>query len=111
MFVILKKKEYERLRADLNIARFDAEYYRKEYDTIAPKLTEAKKKIQALQLLNAAKEASYKEDLRKHDMEWYAKWSDEVQKRAAISHLLQQELDKRLGLSEDDDEDEGEDFV
>ena len=110
MFVVLSRKEYEKLRADLDTARYDAEYYKKKYDAIEPKLIEAEKKTQALQLLNAAKEASYKEDLKKRDMEWYAKWSDEVQKRAAISHLLQQELDKRLGLSEDD-EDEGEEFV
>ena len=110
MFVVLSKKEYEKLRADLDVVRYDAEHYKKKYEDSASKLIEAEKKIQALQLLCAAKDASNKEELKKRDMEWYAKWSDEVQKRAAISHLLQQELDKRLGLNEDED-DEGDEFV
>ena len=113
MFVILKKKEYDQMKEDLACARQDVASLELKVMKLEGELKNKESAINALQLAKGITENNLKEEMKRRDLEWYAKWSEEVIKNAAAAKIIQQQntMFSREEFEEDEDEDEGEEFV
>ena len=109
MFVILKKKEYDQMKEDLACARQDVASLELKVMKLEGELKTKDSTINALQLAKGIAENNLKEEMKRRDLEWYAKWSDEVIKNAAAAKIIQQQntMFNREEFEEDEDE-EGE---
>ena len=111
MFVVLGKKEYNKMREEIDTLRYDIEYWKRQYEELDGKYNKLAKETDTEKLAAKIRESNLIEKTKKLDLDWFAKWSDEVQKRAAIANLLRKEMDRNLGLAnneEDEDDEEGE---
>lgn len=106
--VILSTKTYKKLQNELETLRWDATLWKQKYNETKEAYDKMVKQYEVQKLTTTAVEMNYKDKMKTRDMEWFQKWSDEVQKRAALAQLLQHELDRRLGLIDDNDNDDDE---
>lgn len=106
MFVVLKKKEYDQMREEIDTLRYDIEYWKRLYEELDGRYNKLAKETDTEKLAAKIRESNLIEKIKKLDLDWFAKWSDEVQKRAAIANLLRKEMDRGLGLANDEGEDE-----
>ena len=109
MFVTLKKKEYDHMKEDLACARQDVASLELKLMKLEGELKTKDSAINALQLAKGITENNWKEEMKRRDLEWYAKWSDEVIKNAAAAKIIQQQntMFNQEEFEEDEDE-EGE---
>ena len=107
MFVILKKKEYDQMREDLACARQDAASLEMKVTKLEGDLKSKDSAINALQLARGITENNLKEEMKRRDLEWYAKWSDEVIKNAAAAKIIQQQNTMFNQEEPEDDIDDG----
>lgn len=109
MFVILKKKEYDQMKEDLACARQDVASLELKVMKLEGELKTKDSAINALQLAKGITENNLKEEMKRRDLKWYAKWSDEVIKNAAAAKIIQQQntMFNQEEFEEDEDE-EGE---
>jgi len=111
MFVVLGKKEYNKMREEIDTLRYDLEYWKRLYEELEGRYNKLAKENDTEKLAAKIRESNLIEKTKKLDLDWFAKWSDEVQKRAAVANLLRKEMDRNLGLTnneEDEDDEEGE---
>lgn len=109
MFVILKKKEYDQMKEDLACARQDVASLELKVMKLEGELKTKDSAINTLQLAKSITENNLKEEMKRRDLEWYAKWSEEVIKNAAAAKIIQQQntMFNQEDIEEDEDE-EGE---
>ena len=110
MFVILKKKEYDQMKEDLACARQDIASLELKVMKLEGELKNKDSAINALRLAKGIVENNLTEEMKRRDLEWYAKWSDEVIKNAAAAKIIQQQniMFNQEDFEEDEDDEEGE---
>lgn len=104
--VILSTKTYKKLQNELETLRWDTTLWKQKYNEAKEAYDKMVKQYEVQKLTTTAVKMNYEDKMKTRDMEWFQKWSDEVQKRAAIANLLRKEMDRSLGLTSDEGEDE-----